>query len=310
MSFATTRPFACCAPATTVSNPADPSIRGADVPTADVRYVDSSFFVALRIPIVAGAGFSSHERADGPSRVVINQRMAHALWPTSSPIGHQIKVEMYNGLVAEVIGVSGDVHLADARTEPRPTVYLSATRYPSTVRDMIVRGNGEPEMLVAALRQAVSSVDPRLPLDLVSTLSSSVGKSLARDRFTTTILTVFAIVALLLAAVGIYGVFSGDVAARRKEIGIRLALGSRPSGVIGLVLGRALRLAVTGAVIGIVAGLIAARSMSRLVFGVGTADPMSFIVVTGALLGVATLATLVPALRAARVSPLDAIRND
>jgi putative ABC transport system permease protein len=310
VSFATTRPFACCAPATIVSNPAAPSGRTAELPTADVRYVDSSFFAALRIPIVAGVGFTNHERADGPSRVVVNQSMARALWPTASPIGRQVRVEMYNGLTAEVIGVSGDVHLTDARTEPRATVYLSATRYPSTVRDMIVRGDVRPEMLIPTLRQAVTSVDARLPLGLVTTLSASVQDSLARDRFTTTILTVFAIVSLLLASIGIYGVFSGDVAARRKEIGIRLALGSRPSGVIGLVLRRALVLAMVGSMCGIVTGLIAARSMSLLVFGVGTADPMSFVTVTVALLGVAMLATLIPALRAARVSPLDAIRND
>ena len=310
VSFATTRPFTCCAPATAVSNPADASTRGAEVPTADVRYVDSSFFAALRIPIVAGVGFSNHERADGPSRVVINQSMARSLWPSLSPIGRQIKVDMYNGLTAEVIGVSGDAHLRNARTEPRPTVYLSAIRYPSTVRDMIVRGDGSPDVLITALRQALSAVDARLPLYLVSTLSSTIDDSLARDRFTTTILSLFAIVSLLLAAVGIYGVFSGDVAARRKEIGIRLALGSRPRGVIALVLRRALVLAMVGAALGIAGGLIAARSMSLLVFGVGTADPMSFVVVTAALLAVAMLATLVPAIRAARVSPLDVIRSD
>jgi predicted permease len=310
VSFATTRPFACCAPATAVSNPADASARVAELPTADVRYVDSSFFAALRIPIVAGVGFANHERTDGPTRVIINQNMAHALWPTTNPIGRHLHVDMYNGLTAEVIGVSGDVHLTDVRTELRPTVYLSAIRYPSTVRDMIVRGDGSPEVLVAALRQAVSAVDAGLPLYLVSTLSSTIDDSLARDRFTTTILSLFAIVSLLLAAVGIYGVFSGDVVARRKEIGIRLALGSQPSGVIALVLRRALALAMVGAALGIAGGLIAARSMSLLVFGVGTADPMSFVVVTCSLLAIAMLATLIPAIRAARVSLLDAIRND
>lgn len=310
VSFVTARPFTCCAPATVVGNPNDPTITGAELPTADVRYVDSSFFATLRIPIVAGVGFTNHERVDGPSRVVINRSMARALWPTTSPIGRQVKVDMYNGLTAEVIGVSGDVHLTDVRTAPRATLYLSAARYPSTVRDMIVRGDGAPDVLIAAMRQALSSVDARLPLYLVSTLSSSVDESLARDRFTTTILAVFAIVSLLLAAVGIYGVFSGDVAARRKEIGIRLALGSRPGGVIALVLRRAVALATLGAALGVVGGLVAARSMSLLVFGIGTADPVSFAVVTGALLAVAVLATLIPAVRAGRVSPLAAIRND
>jgi predicted permease len=315
VSFATTRPFACCAPATSVSNPAAPTPAGVPTPTAevgvtDVRYADSSYFPALRIPIEVGQGFASRERSDGPVRVVINRSLARALWGDANPVGQRLHVAMYDGLTAVIIGVAGDVHLADPRTPPRATVYLSAERYPSTVRDIIVRTDGEPNLVLASLRTALASVDPTLPLYQLTTLSDAVDRSLARDRFITAILSVFAAVSLLLAAVGIYGVFSGEVAARRKEIGVRLALGADRSGVVMLVLRRALILSVVGAAIGCSIGLMLSRSMKALVYDIGTSDPTSFLVVAGTLLGVAMLATMIPALRAARTSPLEAIRTD
>jgi ABC-type antimicrobial peptide transport system permease subunit len=153
-------------------------------------------------------------------------------------------------------------------------------------------------------------VDPTLPLHEVTTLSDAVARATARDRFTMTLLSVFAVVSLLLAAVGIYGVFAAEVTARRKEIGVRLALGAQGRGVLTLLLGRALGLAITGAAIGVIAGLLLARPMSALVFEVATWDPLSFATVAALLLGVAIVATLVPALRAARTSPLEAIRSD
>jgi predicted permease len=309
VSFATTRPFACCAPATTVSNPAAPTLP-AEVGVTDVRYADSSYFPALRIPIERGQGFQSREQPNGPVRVLINRTLARALWGDANPVGQRIHVAMYNGLTAEVIGVTGDVHLADPRTPPRATVYLSAERYPSTVRDIIVRTDGSAELVIPSLRTALASVDPTLPLYQISTLSDAVELSLARDRFITTILSVFAAVSLLLAAVGIYGVFSGEVAARRKEIGVRLALGADRSAVVMLVLRRALMLSVVGAGLGCSIGLLMSQSMKALVYDVGTSDPTSFLVVTGTLLGVALLATMIPAVRAARTSPLEAIRTD
>ena len=310
VSFATTRPFACCAPTTSVSNPAEPLPSGVETPTADIRYADSSYFAALRIPLLSGTGFSSREQIDGPARVVINQALARALWRDGDPVGRQLKVNLYNGLMAEVVGVVGDVHLADARTLPRATVYLSAARFPSTVRDVIVRADSASAALTASLRRALASVDPTLPLYQVTTLGDAVDRSLARDRFITLILSIFAAVSLLLAMVGIYGVFAAEVAARHKEIGIRLALGSRRGGVIALLLRRAIMLAAIGAVIGVAAGLALSRSMVSLVYGIGTSDPRSFVGVSAILLGVALLATLVPAVRAALISPLEAIRSD
>ena len=149
-----------------------------------------------------------------------------------------------------------------------------------------------------------------MPTYWVSTLESLVSGTLARDRFTAVLLGTFAVVSLLLAAVGIYGVFAGDVAQRRKEIGIRVALGAPTSGVIALVMRRAMTRAMLGITLGTVGALLAARGMASLLFGVASTDPLSFITVAVLLLVVAVAATLVPALRAARVSPLVAIRVD
>jgi len=219
-------------------------------------------------------------------------------------------MKLFGTTVVEVIGVVPDIHLADARTPPRPALFLSTARYPSSERDVIVRGSGDVNTLLVAVRQALASVDASVPLYRATSLESAVAASVAQDRFTTVLLGAFAILSLMLAAVGVYGVLSGDVARRRKEIGIRLALGADTTSVTGLVLRRGLTPALTGVAIGIVVAALIARSMSALVYGIGTHDPVSFVSVAGVLLGVAIVATLLPAIRATRVSPLEAIRMD
>ncbi len=310
VSVVTSRPFACCAPRTRVELLGEPTPPAAAASTVDIRYVDSSFFVGLRIPLLAGDGFASREPLDGSPRVLINRSLARSLWPDANPIGKRLRVALYGGIDATVIGVVGDAHLVDARTPPRGTAYLSAARYPSTIRDIVVRSSLASNVVVRELRATLRSLDPTLPLHEVTTLSDAVARAMARDRFTTALLSVFALVSLLLAAVGIYGVFGAEVTARRKEIGVRLALGAQGREVLALVLGRALRLGVSGAAIGVIAGLLLARPMSAMVFEVATWDPLSFATVAALLLAVATVATLVPALRAARTSPLEAIRSD
>jgi predicted permease len=310
VGLASMRPFAGAGPATSFHDPAHPLPQGVEPPTTDVRTTDGAYFRTLRIPVLAGSTFDETDRPDAPPRVVVSQAFARALWGTENVVGRRVAINMYNGIQPVVIGVVGDVHLFDARTPARPTAYLAESRFPSTVRDVIVRGGGDPQQLIAALRAVVTALDPTLPVYQATTLTGLVDRSLARDRFTALLLGAFAVVSLLLAGVGIYGVFSGDVTQRRKEIGIRVALGARPAGVIGLVLRRALTRAGIGIALGVLAALGLARSMRTLLFGVTSSDPASFIVVTVVLAVVAVVATLVPAIRAARVSPLTAIRTD
>jgi putative ABC transport system permease protein len=306
-SAVSTRPFGGMGPATTLGDASAPPT--GDTLVADVRVADASLFQTLRIPLLAGATFDARDALDAPPRILINETMARALWPRGA-IGKRARILMYGGISPEVIGVVGDVHLMDARTPPRATVYLAATRFPSETWDVIVRANVDPNALVSSLRAAVSALDPAVPTSLVTTLDGLVARTLARDRFTAVLLGAFAVVSLLLATIGIYGVFAGDVAQRRKEIGIRVALGAPSTGVIALVMRRAIQRAMFGIALGIVGALLAARAMASLLFGVASTDPVSFIGVAVLVLIVAVVATLVPALRAARVSPLVAIRVD
>ena len=307
-STVNTRPFSGIGPATTVGNATAPS--SGDSVIADVRFADPMLFQTLRIPLIAGTTFDARDAIDAPPRVIINQTMARKLWPNDSPLGKRARVLLFDGITPEVIGVVGDVRLADARTPARSTAYLADTKFTSGSRDLIVRTSGEPEALTAAVRAVVTSLDPSVPVYQVSTLDGLIGRTLARDRFTAVLLAAFAIVSLVLAGVGIYGVFAGDVAQRRKEIGIRVALGAPSAGVIALVMRRAVVRAAAGVALGTVGALVAARAMASLLYGVGSADPVSFGGVAVLLLLVAIAATLVPALRAARVSPLIAIRTD
>ena len=307
-STVNTRPFSGIGPATVVGSATAP-VAGDSI-VADVRFAGPMLFQSLRIPLVAGSTFDTRDDIDAPPRVIVNQTMARQLWPNESPIGKRARVMMFNGITPEVIGVVGDVRLADARTPARATAYLADTKFTSPSRDVIVRASGDATALVASIRAAVTSLDPAVPVYEVTTMDALIGRTLARDRFTAVLLAAFAVVSLVLAGVGIYGVFAGDVAQRRKEIGIRVALGAPSGDVVAMVMRRALTRALIGVALGTAGALVAARAMASLLYGVGSADPASFVGVAVLLLAVAVAATLVPALRAARVSPLVAIRVD
>ena len=309
-SIATTRPFACCAPATVAYDAALGADGAKNAPTTDVRFVDESYFSALRVPVLSGKVFAATESHDGPPFVVVTRALARALWGDHDPIGRTVSMKLFGTTTAQVIGVVGDMHLVDARTPVRPALFLSTNRFPSSERDVIVRGSGDANALLAALRQSLASIDPSIPLYRAASLDEAVASTLAQDRFTTILLGGFAALALLLAAVGVYGVLAGDVARRRREIGIRLALGARVGAVSALVMRRALGPVLAGVAIGVVGAFALSRSMSALVFGVGTSDPATFAIVVFVLIVVALVATLGPAIRAGRVSPLYVMRGE
>ena len=301
-SIATTRPFACCAPATTVSDAAHSPARPTDAPTTDVRFVDDSYFAALRIPVLAGTTFARTESDVGPPRAVVSRSLAKALWAEANPIGRTVAIQLFGTTNAEVIGVVKDLHLTDARTSVRPALFLSTARFPSTERDVIVRGSGDASALLGELRKSLASMDATIPLYRATSLESAEAATFARDRLTTMLLTAFAALSVLLAAVGVYGVLAADVTRRRREIGIRLALGARGASVTQMIVRRALVPAVVGVAGGLVVALVLARSMSAFVYGVGVNDPASFITVTAVLLSVAIAAAAIPAVRATRGS--------
>jgi predicted permease len=303
-----TRPFGGLGPATEASDPMQPEGTATRSAVADIRWVDTALFQTLRIPVLRGRTFDSAEAAGTP-HVVISESMADALWPRQDALGHRLHLDLYNGITVEVIGIVRDVYLMDPRTPVRPIAYLSDARFPSDTRDVVVRVNGDPGAMVPSLRSVLAALEPDVPLFQVTTMPDLVDRTVASDRFTTFLLSAFAGVALLLGGVGVFGVISSDVARRRKEIGIRMALGARTSVVILMMVKQALLRASAGVAAGSALALAAAYSMRSLLFGVAPTDPLSFLLVATALLGLATVATLVPAVQALRASPITSLRE-
>jgi predicted permease len=309
-SVATTSPFACCAPATNSRDAARADDARAPSPTTDVRFVDASYFSTLRIPLLGGSVFAPAEPSTGAPRIVISRSLASALWGGANPIGRHVSLTLFGTTTAEVIGIVGDVHHGGLRTPPRAAAYLSTNRFPSSERDLIVRGDGDPTALIAPLRETLATLDPAVPLYRAATLDHTVGQTLAQDRFVTALLSAFAIIALLLTSVGVHGVLSGDLARRRKELGIRVALGADSASVYALIIRRILKPSLVGLAFGISGALLLARAMSALLFGIGTWDPASFALVVVVVITIAIVTTWHAARRASRVSPLEAIKSD
>ncbi len=304
------RPFDGLGVATTVRDAGLGPVPSAQDPVADIRYADPGLFPALGIQVMRGAVFDARDAAGRPPRVLISAALARTVWPDREAVGRELAMHLHGGIVATVAGVVGDIRLMDARTLPRPVAYPSASRFPSEIRDLVVRVDEPPEAIVPALRAAVGSIDPSLPLYHVTTLPQLVDRSLAADRLTTLLLAGFAVVALLLAGVGVFGVFAGDVTLRRKEIGLRLALGARESQVLSMLLGAALRRAVLGVAAGSLLAAVLGRAMQSLLFAVSATDPISFVSVAAIVTAVALAATLVPAWQALRTYPLRSLREE
>lgn len=309
-SSMTVRPFRDGASSTSVIDPANPPAPGSIPPIFDIRFTDSGLFDTLRIPLVAGSAFALRENPNGAPHVILNQAGVRALNLSANALGRPVDITLNGGIHAEIIGVVGDVHLSGPRTPPRPTAYLASAQFPSTVNDIMVRGVGTPAAMMSALRQASVATDPMVPVYNMESLNDVVDESLARDRFTTFLLGAFSLTSLLLAGIGIFGVFAADVVRRRGEIGIRRALGAGSSNIFAIVLRRALSRAALGIVVGIVVALAVSRGISALLFNVGSTDLTAFVGVTGILLATAMVAAIVPAWRASRVPPIAAIRSE
>jgi predicted permease len=304
-----TRPFGGMGAATEASDPLQPRDASTRSTVADIRYTDAALFSTLRIPIVRGRIFDSKESITGPPRIVISESLARALWPGQDAVGRRLHLDLYTGIAGEVIGVVSDVHLMDPRTPPRPAAYLSSTRFPDDARDLVVRVSGDPGLMVSALRQTISGVEPDATVYQPVALPQLVAGSVAGDRFTTFLLSLFAAMALALSGIGVFGVISGEVAMRRKELGIRMALGARTRDVLWMMLRQALARAAAGIACGGIVALALAQSMRSLLFGVGPADPLSFLTVAIIVFGLASVATLIPAIHAIRSAPLVTLRE-
>jgi putative ABC transport system permease protein len=280
---------------------------GGKKPTAVVLSVSAGYFEAMGIPVTRGRPFSERDDLSAPSVVVINRTMANQYWRDTDPIGRPLiiggQVERY-----AVVGVVGDTSQSNLTEPPGPQMYVSQLQRPSTYFRLIARTLGEPRAI--AKEGAVWRVDRDLPVTEIRPLTEVVSEYLLPQRTVSALLAFMGVGALLLAVIGIYGLMAFFVARRRKEIAIRMALGARRADVLGLVLRRGLTLATAGVVVGLAGSVGVVQAMKSLIFGVGTLDPVAFGGIPLVLIGVASLASWLPARRASRVDPMAALRQE
>ncbi len=277
-------------------------------PSASPRLVDRRYLEALGVPLRAGRYFDARDGADAAKSVIVSETMARQLWPDRDPLGQRLMGARDGGSYGTVIGVVGDVPRA-IEEAPTPEMYFDLRQNPDYGSvELLVRSSAASDTLVPAVRAALREFDPTLASGDYTTLEAVVGRAAAPRRLTSSMLGGFSSLALLLAGLGVYGVIAYSVGQRSREIAVRLAVGSRPRGVVGLIVGEGLRIALLGAAIGLVAALAGARLLQSLLFGVSAFDPLVFVTNAAIVLGVAVLAALLPALRAAATQPVAALR--
>ena len=275
----------------------------------DVNSVSASYFSAIHMPVVQGRGFANTDRAGAPSVAIVNEVIARQLWPNQDPIGRRFRL----GREGEVLTVIGVVQTAKYRTlleSSRPFFYRPFAQVYQTPMTLHVATAGDPRALIPAVRQLVQSLDRELPVYRIQTLGDRLAGSVSMQRTAAILVASYGALALLLAAIGLYGSMTYVVARRTREIGIRMALGARAALVMGQVLREALMLALLGAALGIVVAIPSARLLRSQLFGVEPGDPITFATVTITLVAVAVVAAFSPAWRATRVDPVVALRSD
>jgi predicted permease len=269
--------------------------------------VSPGYFSTLGIPILRGRELSSIDQRDGQPVMVINSTAARTIWGTDDPLTTPVPRD---DRTITVVGVAGDVRYEDVEAEPKPAVFFPVAQMTRTRAMLFVRTAGDPASLATAVRNEVKAVDRNHTVSEMATLRDRMYDATARDRFATQVLSAFAVTALLLAAIGIYGVLSLAVAQRRRELGIRMALGAERGGVMAMILGQALSIAAVGALIGAVLAVLAGRALGGMLYGVTAADPATY-AACALVLGAAVLAAaVVPAARAMRVHPMIALRSE
>jgi putative ABC transport system permease protein len=285
---------------------------GQDMIQSDMRMAGVGYFETMMIPLLKGRLFNEHDTEDSAKVIVIDDKMARNYWPNANPIGGRIKFgapESDNPWMT-VVGVVGTVKQYDLEKESRVTLYMPTAQSIGGTMYLVARTNIEPLTVAASVTSEVHSMDPNIPIFDVKTMDQRLSESLARRRFSMLALGLFAGFALLLAIVGIYGVISYSVAQRTNELGIRLALGASHGHVLRLVLSEGFKLALAGIVLGIVLSFAVTRFLSSLLFGVGATDVFTFAALSILLIIVSLFACYLPARRATRVDPLEALRYE
>ena len=276
---------------------------------ASWRIVTPRYFSAMSIPLVAGRVFSGEEvRAPGAEVTVVNETLARQAWPGEVAVGRRLAIE--SGRTLAVIGVVGDTRHLDLGAAPVATMYFANAQFPWNSMWFTLRSSGDPRLLATAVRRELTALDPLVPVAGLRPLAEQLSDRAAEPRLTMLVFTIFATSALVLAAVGLYGVISYGVEQRTREIGVRMALGAQSSRLLRRVMGDGVRLAVAGVAIGAVASYGVAGVLRAILFETEPSDPATYAAVAALLLTVAALASVIPARRAARLDPVTALRGE
>jgi putative ABC transport system permease protein len=277
------------------------------------RLVAPTWFDVLDVPLQRGSAFTEADRPDGERVVVNNARLARLAFGDEDPVGHRIgwtETAEAPDLWQRVIGVVAVEHQTGLRVQPEPEAFTSFRQLPGRRLRLIVHADANPAALAPALRAALAEVDADLPLADLQPLAARYATLFGGDRLLLALIGAFAALALVLASVGVYGLMAELVAARTREVGIRLALGAATTAIARSILGQGLALAGVGVVVGLVGAAAGARLLSAVLFGIAPTDAPTFATVTVLLIGAALLACAVPAMRAARVEPGEVLRQD
>jgi predicted permease len=280
-------------------------------PVVEYRTATPAYFQAMQIPLRRGALFTDRESERTPPVVVISDTMARQFWPNENPVGARVRLGFdANRIVREVIGVVGDVRSQALSQPPAPEAYIPYAQAPLATISVAVRTSGDPATLLPAVRQRTAAIDASLAVIRTQTMVEVVDASTGSMRLSSTLTSVFAVLAALLAAVGIYSLVAYSVASRRREIGIRVALGAQPASVLRLVAGEGMKLTLTGLGLGIAGAWWLAGTLRSMLFDVSPVDPVVLAATAAAVLALTAVASLVPAWRVMRVDPTVALRSE
>jgi predicted permease len=289
-----------------------PVVALTDRPSVGVRVVTPGYFQTMSIPLLKGRSLTEQDRDNTPSVILVNEALANRFWPNQDAVGKRISFEAEPGKQSwlEIVGIVGNVKHKALAIDVMPEVYVAYKQDPENFMSLVVRTDSDPVSMIPAIRNQVLSIDKDQPVSDIMTMEQRLAQSVASSRFVMLLLGSFSVLALGLAAVGIYGVMAYLVTQRTQEIGVRMALGAQKRDVLKLVVAKGMALAIIGTAIGLVASLALTRLMRSLLFEVAPTDWLTFVISSTVLLAVALLACYIPARRATKVDPLVALRYE
>ncbi len=293
----------------TIEGQPETSPRG-DRPFAALTAISPDYFRTMAIPLITGRTFTTHDRPPSPTPAILNALLARKYFAGQNPVGKRLRFGAPGSEWIAIVGVVGDTRNMGINEDPTPILYVPFRHLTLPFMSVVMRGSGGAAAAGTAVRESIRNVDSELAVDSVLPMRTVVRESIAATRFGTLLVSAFAIVALALAAVGLYGVISYSVALRTREIGIRVALGARPGQVMSQVIREGMTLTVVGVGLGLAGAFAVTRLISAYLFGVGVTDPLTFTAVAVLLMTVALIASYIPSRRAVRVDPLVALRMD